>query len=171
MNEMKEKTRSFWFLVTLYFALSVYILLNLTYLILVLTRYIWLMGRKHMEVEKNHEIESNLSASISNSVFDVYICITIRLHSVHVFSVWCYFQYIQPWWKIDIWCIIFIYKYGRYCPRTGDIILCMGTAVCSQNFVPSSLAELTKCLQKTQLRGQMERRLAEGACQSIINIW
>ena len=40
MIEMKDNTTSFWFLATFYFVLSVYILLNLTYLVLVLTRYI-----------------------------------------------------------------------------------------------------------------------------------
>ena len=40
MIEMKDSTTSFWFLATLYLVLSVYILLNLTYLVLVLTRYI-----------------------------------------------------------------------------------------------------------------------------------
>ena len=40
MNEMNEKKTSFWFLVTFSFVLSVYILLNLTYLVLVLRRYI-----------------------------------------------------------------------------------------------------------------------------------
>ena len=40
MIEMKDNTTSFWFLATFFFVLSVYILLNLTYLVLVLTRYI-----------------------------------------------------------------------------------------------------------------------------------
>ena len=58
MLEMKEKTTSFWFLVTLYLLLLVYILLNMTYLVLVLTRYIW------FHIWKNSEIESFFSSCI-----------------------------------------------------------------------------------------------------------